>query len=1197
MGRGWTQVLRRGMSKAGRRPGRSRLQFERLEARELLSFGALVQVSALTPFTNTNDVSGQSGTVYLNAEVEPRIAVDPGNPQHLVAVWQQDRWSDGGSRGIVAGTSTDGGNTWTDVPLPGVTVNSGGTFLRASDPWVTIAPNGDVYAISLPINDPTNHVNDGIYVNKSTDGGLTWSNPVALVLNSNSSLALDKEAITADPGNSNNVYAVWDELGTGGGGPTMFARTTDAGQTWSTPQVILDPSPGQTISNQVAVLPNGTLINMCVSINYTTNAETIVVVRSTDHGTSWSGPITVSSLQSVGVNDPDTGTGVRSGDIIPDIAVDHTSGNAYVVWQDGRFSNFTHDDIAISMSTNGGLNWSTPVKVNQTPTNIPAGDQSAFTATVAVSSNGTVAVAYYDFRNNTSASGLLTDRWIAFANPSQQPLSFGNEQRLTNSSFNMELAANAGGYFLGDYEGTIAGGNSFNTFGNFFAQTVSAQDPSSMFFRGVLAPNTLTLTQFTAPTASEGQLAGGALATFTDASAHPNINAYSAVVNWGDGNSDTLTAASGGIVVNGSSFNVVDTHTYAEEASGLSFSVQITDGSGTIGNNATIGVADAALAASGRTVYPVAGAPFSGVIATFTDGDPAGTASDYTAAINWGDGDTTAGYSIAPDPNVAGQFDLTATKSHPYASGAAKTINITLQDTGGSMAAVQSTADIVTHFQVNAASTATAGTAFTVTVTALDALGHVTPGYTGTVHFTSSDSKAVLPANYTFTVVDQGVHSFTATLKTAGTQSITATDTVASGVKGSKTGIVVSPAATSKFKVTAPSPVTAGVPFTFTLTAQDVYGNTTPAYTGTAHFTSTDTKAPLPANYGFVAADHGLHTFSNGATLFTAGSRFLTATDTVTASITGQQAVTVKAAAAQTIVVSGYASPTTAGTAHSFVVSAKDAFGNVATSYRGTIHFTSSDPQAALPADYTFVSSDNGRHAFSATLKTAGSQSITATDTATASITGTQSPITVSAARAVQLAVTAPTSVTHGVAFVFTVKALDAYGNVAISYRGKVHFTSSDGAAVLPANYAFTSSDAGVHSFSATLNTVGSQSLSATDTAAPGITGTQSGIQVAAAPLDHLFQELPALDDEDGLGDPLGNTETVEQVAVARTGGLGDTQARVMTDIPRRQAVPHQTDDSDSWAAIAALACVLNYSWDRRTTGSKRIGTLQGSSD
>src|SRR5262249_13431088 len=183
----------------------------------------------------------------------------------------------------------------------------------------------------------------------------------------------------------------------------------------------------------------------------------------------------------------DNGTDVRTGDDIPMIAVDRTSGNLYVVWQDGRFSG-THDDIAFAMSTNGGLTWSAAEKINQTPTGIPSGDQQAFLPSIAVGANGVIAVSYYDFRNNTATAGLDTDYWLVTANPEQPGFTFGDEERLTSSSFNMELAPFANGLFVGDYQALYAGGNTANTFGALFGMAVSASDPSSIFFRGAVPP-------------------------------------------------------------------------------------------------------------------------------------------------------------------------------------------------------------------------------------------------------------------------------------------------------------------------------------------------------------------------------------------------------------------------------------------------------------------------------------------------------------------------------------------------------------------------------------------------------------------------------------------------------------------------------------------------------------------------------------
>ena len=169
------------------------------------------------------------------------------------------------------------------------------------------------------------------------------------------------------------------------------------------------------------------------------------------------------------------------------------------------------------------------------------------------------------------------------------------------------------------------------------------------------------------------------------------------------------------------------------------------------------------------------------------------------------------------------------------------------------------------------------------------------------------------------------------------------------------------------------------------------------------------------------------------------------------------------------------------------------------TGYLGTIHFTSSDVQAGLPANFTFTAGDDGTYTFTVTLKTAGSQSITATDTTTSAITGTLSGISVSPAAASQFVLSGLSSTaTVGVAQTVTVTAKDPYGNVATGYTGTVQFTSSDPAASLPANYTFTTADQGVHTFTITFETAGTQSVTVTDTTS-GITATQSGITVAPA--------------------------------------------------------------------------------------------------
>ncbi len=283
-----------------------------------------------------------------------------------------------------------------------------------------------------------------------------------------------------------------------------------------------------------------------------------------------------------------------------------------------------------------------------------------------------------------------------------------------------------------------------------------------------------------------------------------------------------------------------------------------------------------------------------------------------------------------------------------------------------------------------------------VVITARDAFNNVASSYRGIIHFTSTDPAAILPANYIFTAADAGTHTFAGgvTFKTAGSRTVTATDTVTATITGSQT-VTVNPAM-GYFSVTGiTNPATAGVASNVTVTARDTAGNVMTGYRGTIHFTSTDPLAVLPSNYTFTAADAGAHTFTNGVNLKTAGSRTVTVNDVVTTSIVGSQTVMVEPAVATHLDVTSIPNPATAGAAYDVVVAARDQFNNVATGYRGTIQFTSSDPAAILPANYTFTALDAGTNTFTdgVILKTPGSRWVKAMDMAHASITGMQTVI------------------------------------------------------------------------------------------------------------------------------------------------------------------------------------------------------------
>ena len=356
----------------------------------------------------------------------------------------------------------------------------GGSHLRATDPWVTFSPDGTAYFFTLA----TSAGNDSaMLVNRSTDGGLTWRRPVTLIDEDSTFNFNDKNSITADPFDSRYVYAIWDrsrfpsdkrEMHSIAGFPrsvrsdAMFSRTTDGGQTWETPRAIFAPKANQFgIGHQIVVLSDGTLLDSFMLFHGSGSnkkGQEVAVMISKDHGATWSKPITVAKALPGFVADPDDGTPLRTGDIIPDIGAG-PDGSVYVVWQDSRFGT-GGSAIVLSSSTDGGVTWSEPAVVNGDPT------VQAFTASVEANDDGVVGVTYYDFRSDTADPDVLqTDFWY-------RNVSTGEEVRLTPSSFDMDEAPVARGYFLGDYEGLTT---TDGTFVSFFSATTDT-DPANVYY-------------------------------------------------------------------------------------------------------------------------------------------------------------------------------------------------------------------------------------------------------------------------------------------------------------------------------------------------------------------------------------------------------------------------------------------------------------------------------------------------------------------------------------------------------------------------------------------------------------------------------------------------------------------------------------------------------------------------------------------
>jgi hypothetical protein len=377
-------------------------------------------------------------------------------------------------------------------------------------------------------------------------------------------------------------------------------------------------------------------------------------------------------------------------------------------------------------------------------------------------------------------------------------------------------------------------------------------------------------------------------------------------------------------------------------------------------------------------------------------------------------------------------------------------------------------------------------------------IGSTAQGYQGTLGFNGTQTLAgtgtvVLASTDDLrNSVSVSQHGTTLTIG-AGNREATPTMAQASTmIPGGAVALRAQPSVTT---------VVAGTAFTLTVTALDAAGNPAIDFTGLVHFTSTDPATMLPDDYTFTAADRGVHTFS--LTLKTAGNRSVTVTSGM---LTDTANLTVTPGATSKFLVSGFPSSITAGTAGMVTVVAQDAFGNATPGYLGTVHFTSSDAEAVLPGDYSFVAGDNGMHTFSGLmLETAATQSITATDATTLSITGSQSGIVVNPAPADHFQLVAPAGSTAGQAFDLTVAALDPFGNVDVNYTGTVTFSSSDPMAVLPADYTFSATDQGMVTFAGgvTLFLAGNQAIMATDVATGLLSGSAT-VAVTPAAADHF---------------------------------------------------------------------------------------------
>ncbi len=433
--------------------------------------------SALGPVT----VSGPSpvGTCEVerlldgwdDAETAPSIAVDPTNPDHIVGAWTQDL-----SLGTVSAASFDGGLTWDRVVIPGISACSGGPRPNAIDGRLAFAANGDLYSVSTSYTDVFGRDNvdityespSAIVVHKSLDGGRTWSQPKVVVEHPGGDTQHLRASITAGREAPCTLYVGWTQLFWGGfSGIVWTSRTTDCGGTWDEPVTLFtnDRRPGYAF--QLLVLPDGSPMAF-----FRTRAEgSLYAQRSPDGGESWPGEPTLLATEfRRRVVPPDTEQLLRTEPDFFDVAVDRRSGRLVAVWQQWLDDELT-TRFGFSSSEDGGMTWSTPMRVDRTPPSPNVALNQVFWPSVEISDNGTIGVTYYNFQNDTFGDGRAdTDVWFVHCRPDAkdctEPESWSEAVRLTPESFDVLRApfasgATVHGLDLGDYRGLTSIENDF----------------------------------------------------------------------------------------------------------------------------------------------------------------------------------------------------------------------------------------------------------------------------------------------------------------------------------------------------------------------------------------------------------------------------------------------------------------------------------------------------------------------------------------------------------------------------------------------------------------------------------------------------------------------------------------------------------------------------------------------------------------
>ena len=341
--------------------------------------------------------------------------------------------------------STDGGVTFTDMgELP-----TNASFGDAGDPvFARDSVSGMIYLATLGFTN-----SNAIPVFRSTDGGATFLAPV----NSAPSItggSLDKEWIAVDNFSGTgqgNVYLVVRDFGTTQG--IRFFRSTDQGATWTPSAGTLLTTATTVQGAYVAVAPDHSICTFWLD---QTSGSKILMRRSTDLGATFSAAVTVATL-TVTASNGDLGFSFRSS-AFPSVAINPVSGQIYVAYAD-KGTGADRANIYMVQSTNNGVSWSAPLKINDDTT---TNDQ--WQPAISVKPNGSqLFIGFYDRRNDAANTLIDTYGAIGSVNTSTGVITWQANQRITTTSFGVVVGVDPkiNTTYMGDYDTSAADNGGF----------------------------------------------------------------------------------------------------------------------------------------------------------------------------------------------------------------------------------------------------------------------------------------------------------------------------------------------------------------------------------------------------------------------------------------------------------------------------------------------------------------------------------------------------------------------------------------------------------------------------------------------------------------------------------------------------------------------------------------------------------------